>query len=43
MRPGAAPRLELAEVHAWSGRLDAFEIAWEAALVRLPLAEQPAA
>jgi DNA-binding SARP family transcriptional activator/tetratricopeptide (TPR) repeat protein len=32
----AAARLELAEVHAWSGRTEVFEHEWEAALATLP-------
>jgi DNA-binding SARP family transcriptional activator/tetratricopeptide (TPR) repeat protein len=36
----AAARLELAEVHAWSGRTDAFEQEWEAALSRLSPTDQ---
>ena len=39
----AAARLELAEVHAWSGRTEDFERAWETALGRLAPAEQAAA
>ena len=39
----AAARLELAEVHAWSGRPAAFEQEWEHALVRLAPADLAAA
>jgi tetratricopeptide (TPR) repeat protein len=39
----AAARLELAEVHAWSGRTEAFEREWATALGRLAPAEQAAA
>jgi DNA-binding SARP family transcriptional activator/tetratricopeptide (TPR) repeat protein len=39
----AGPRLELAEVHAWSGRTDAYERLWDEALARMPLAEAAAA
>lgn len=38
-----AARLELAEVHAWSGRTEAFEQEWEHALARLPPADRAAA
>jgi DNA-binding SARP family transcriptional activator/tetratricopeptide (TPR) repeat protein len=38
-----ATRLELAEVHAWSGRSAEFEQEWDAALVRLAPVEQPVA
>jgi tetratricopeptide (TPR) repeat protein len=36
----AAARLELAEVYAWSGRMEAFDEEWEAALARLPSADR---
>ena len=36
----AAAHLELAEVHAWSGRTAAFEAEWEAALARLSPADR---
>ena len=39
----AAARLELAEVHAWSGRTEDFEREWATALGRLAPAEQAAA
>ena len=39
----AAARLELAEVHAWSGRTQDFEREWATALGRLAPAEQAAA
>jgi DNA-binding SARP family transcriptional activator/tetratricopeptide (TPR) repeat protein len=39
----AMAHLELAEVHSWSGRTDAFEQEWDAALARLPSAERAAA
>ena len=38
-----AARLELAEVHAWSGRTEAFEQEWEHALARLAPADRAAA
>ena len=39
----AAARLELAEVHAWSGRTEDFEREWATALGRLAPADQAAA